>query len=418
MIHRFALAAASAGSLFGVLVVIHLAPGPARAADTALSVLGVEASEGAPEAAAVSLTEALRQRVSSTKGFRLVPGRDLVEVKLIFSCPDEAPSCMAEAAKNLGATKIIFGSIKKSVSDSYLVTLKILDANKRAVEAYVAEQLPRAQASPSTIKTPVQKWFATLTGQSAGAIRVAADVVGASISVDGVPMGVTGTDPVVLTGIAAGPHDLRITKPGLEPVKRDVNVPAGETIDVSVQLGGGDAAAPAAPLATAEPAPVETGEVSGGLGVTVAPGRPSGGNKTAIKAASWGVLGAGLLGIGLGIKFGLDVQAINKDLDPFRRFECDDSPWGCRLDGKPLGGPRTAEQEAYVQNRRDQGKKFQRLQYVAYGAGSALVLASGYLFYKAYLTEEEDGPRASAARPTLVPFVTATEGGLAALLRF
>ena len=42
--------------------------------------------------------------------------RDLVEVKLVFSCPDEAPSCMAQAGKSLGASKLIFGSVKKSAA--------------------------------------------------------------------------------------------------------------------------------------------------------------------------------------------------------------------------------------------------------------------------------------------------------------
>src|SRR4051794_25469115 len=50
----------------------------AVAADVPIAVLGIEATE-APDALAASITEALRQRVTATKGFRLVPGRDLVE---------------------------------------------------------------------------------------------------------------------------------------------------------------------------------------------------------------------------------------------------------------------------------------------------------------------------------------------------
>src|SRR3954462_15536027 len=114
----------------------------AAAADAPLAVLGIEASE-APDSLATSLSDALRQRVSASKGFRLVPGRDLVEVKLVFSCPDEAPSCMAQAGKSLGASKLIFGSVKKSVGDSYLVTLKLLDTNRAVVDAFVAEQITK-----------------------------------------------------------------------------------------------------------------------------------------------------------------------------------------------------------------------------------------------------------------------------------
>ena len=67
-------------------------PASARAADSTIAVLGIEAADGAPESVAVALTDALRQRASAERGTRLVPGKDLIEVKLIFSCPDEAPS--------------------------------------------------------------------------------------------------------------------------------------------------------------------------------------------------------------------------------------------------------------------------------------------------------------------------------------
>src|SRR5450759_4474523 len=81
-------------------------------AEVTISGLGLEPAAGAPETAATSITEAIRQRVTSTSGYRLVQGRDLVEVKLVFSCPDEAPPCMTQAAQSIGAAKIIFGNLQ------------------------------------------------------------------------------------------------------------------------------------------------------------------------------------------------------------------------------------------------------------------------------------------------------------------
>src|SRR4051812_1916553 len=49
----------------------------ALAADVPIAVLGIEATD-APDALATGLTDALRQRVTASKGYRLVPGRDLV----------------------------------------------------------------------------------------------------------------------------------------------------------------------------------------------------------------------------------------------------------------------------------------------------------------------------------------------------
>ena len=66
---------------------------------------------------------------------QLLQGKDLVEVKLVFACPDEAPACMSQAGKSLGATKLVFGNVKQAGND-YQVTLKMLDVN-RAFEVAV-----------------------------------------------------------------------------------------------------------------------------------------------------------------------------------------------------------------------------------------------------------------------------------------
>src|SRR6185503_10366727 len=114
-----------------------LTAGAGRAAAEAgepTAVLGFEAIEGAPDNVATEVTDALRQRVAATKGYQLLQGKDLVEVKLVFACPDEAPSCMSQAGKSLGAAKLIFGNIKPAGAD-YQVTLKLLDVNRAVVES-------------------------------------------------------------------------------------------------------------------------------------------------------------------------------------------------------------------------------------------------------------------------------------------
>ena len=137
----------------------------ARAGEQTISVLGLEPAAGAPEAVATNITDALRQRVTSAPGYRLVTGRDLVEVKLVFSCPDEAPPCMTQAAQSIGASKLIFGNLQPVGTDAYLVTLKLLDSERGVVEGWSSEQITKAQASPTALRAPAQKWFAALTGQ-------------------------------------------------------------------------------------------------------------------------------------------------------------------------------------------------------------------------------------------------------------
>ena len=93
-----------------LLLLASLVPGPAAHAAAAeagipTTVLGLEPLEGVPDTLSADITDALRQRVAATKDYQLLQGKDLVEVKLVFACPDEAPSCLSQAGKSLGAAK-------------------------------------------------------------------------------------------------------------------------------------------------------------------------------------------------------------------------------------------------------------------------------------------------------------------------
>ncbi len=397
--------------------------GLAWADDVNLAVLGVEASEGAPNEVAAALTDALRQKVTSTKGWKLIPGRDLVDIKLVFSCPDEAPSCMAQAAKSLGASKLIFGNVKKANGDNFVVTLKLLNADKGVVDAWVAEQITRAQANSQSIRAPVQKWFGTLTGQgAAGIIRIKGDVPGAGVALDGVPSGVLGTDEMVIPGVTAGQHDILVSKSGYNQVKKTLTLAAGETATVAITMGPPPAArASAAPVPPAgsspgAPAAENSGAATAPLSTAAEIDDQTQGSKAALRAATWGVLGAGLVGVVLGIKFALDVKATNDHLDDYRRYVCPTGKGICDSKGMPKSAL-TPSQQTYVKAEKAQGEKFQTLQWVSLGAGGVLIVTGGVLFYMGYVAS--DGPVAAGPSVDLFPIAFGEGGGGAGLnLRF
>jgi hypothetical protein len=231
-----------------------------------VAVLGIEASEGVPDSMAVGVTEALRQRMSVLPGYHLIQGRDLVEVKLVFSCPDEAPACMSQAAKSLGASRLVFGSIKKAGPDAFDVTLKLFDADKAVVESWTADQLSRAQSSGPALRAPAQKWIATLTGEALpGTLHLQGGVVGAAVAVDGVAAGVMGAGGLTIASVAAGKHEIVVTKPGYQPAKKSVILASGDRRDVAIELVPEGpvpipAATPSAETPAVEPAaqPTET----------------------------------------------------------------------------------------------------------------------------------------------------------------
>ena len=71
-------------------------------------------------------------------GVRMVQGKDLIEVKMVFNCDWQAPACMAQSGKSLGTDKLLYGVIKKgSTKTTFSLALKLLDVKSGAVEKFV-----------------------------------------------------------------------------------------------------------------------------------------------------------------------------------------------------------------------------------------------------------------------------------------
>lgn len=395
-------------SALGVFAGLLIMSKAASAGDVTLSVLGLEPAAGAPEAIASAVTEALRQRVTSSSGYRLVPGKDLVEVKLVFSCPDEAPPCMTQAAQSIGSTKIIFGNVQPVGTDAFIVTLKILDAERGVVESWISEQITKAQAAPVGLRAPVQKWFATLTGQAQpGTLKVTGGVVGAAVWLDGTQVGLLGADGLTLAGIAGGQHQITVSKSGYEKWDRNVTLASGATEKIPVQLKAidGAEALPLAPdpgLAIAppienEPAPAAEPFNQGS------------------RVGAWAFLGLGLVSVGLGGYSSYKVSSINSNLDRYRRYACaSGGALNCAADRKTPIDARTPEQDAYVKNQQNTGDNYTKLQWVGYGVGGALLVTSAVFIYRGYFAK----PTTMAAkknRTNLIVLPAIAPGNIGAL---
>jgi hypothetical protein len=395
-------------SVLGILVGTLLMGSAASAGEASLSVLGLEPAAGAPDAVAAAVTEALRQRVTSSGMFRLVQGRDLVEVKLVFSCADEAPPCMTQAAQSIGANKLIFGSLQPVGTDAFIVTIKLLDAERGVVESWVSEQISKAQATPVGLRAPVQKWFATLTGQALpGSLKIVGGVVGAAVLIDGVQAGLLGSDGLMVAGVAGGQHQITVSKSGYEKWERNVTLASGATDKIQVQLKSIEKPSE---QAQAEPvsAPVEP---------TPGPARepPNQGSRV----GAWALLGLGMVGVGLGGYSSYKVSAINSNLDPYRRYDCSGSTFGCNASGKPFTGPRTTDEQNYIDGQQGSGDNWSKVQWVGYGVGGALIVTSAVLFYRGYFSKPDDtASRETSSKLVLLPAIGRDNVGALAFMAF
>jgi hypothetical protein len=397
-----------------------LALGPtarAVAADGPVStaVLGFEPLEGVPETLAADITDALRQRVAATKEYQLLQGKDLVELKLIFACSDEAPACLAQAGKSLGASKLIFGNVKKTGGD-FMVTIKLLDVSRAVVESFTTDTVPGGRANATALRQLAPIWLAKLSGRGNGTITVRANFVGAAVSLDGTRVGVTGTSPVVISDVSPGKHEVAVEKSGYATTKQEFTLAAGQSLPLTLDLS---------PVSVEVPKPAGQAEAET-HGAQLGSGSPSDseGDSNTHQAARTGfwvaVVGTAVAG-GLAVKYGLDVRDINQQLDQYRRFTCSTSSAGlCDSQGN-ASQPLTAAQKSSVSTLTDKGDKDQALQWVFVGVGGAFAIAGGYLLYKGYLAAEGQGNGGQSASNhglRIFPTATASAQGIAAEFDF
>jgi len=392
----------------GALLLLAAAFSPLRAAaaegePTPTAVLGIEPLEGVPDALAAAATDALRQRIAANHDYKLLQGKDLVEVKLVFACPDEAPACLSQAGKSLDAAKLIYGNLKKAEGGDVQITLKLLDVNRAVVESFVTDTIPKQRADASALRQQASGWLAKLSGKENGSISVRANFAGASVSLDGTRVGVTGGSPVVVSDIAPGRHEVAVEKSGYTTTKQEFTLAAGQSLPLTLDLSPVSVEVPRPLRAPGEPAGHDTAE--------------EGSNHTLSRVGFWVAVVGTLGSAAAAAKFGLDVRDINQQLDQYRRFPCS-SPTGLCDNKGQTAQPLTAAERGTVTNKTDQGNRDQTLQWVFVGVGGAFAVAGGYLLYKGYLASDSDNKSASNHGLRIFPTATASAAGVLAEFDF
>jgi hypothetical protein len=208
--------------------------GTARASDESLAVLGIDALE-VGDALGVQLTEALRKRAADTPGLRIVPGKDLVELKMVFACDGEAPACLAQAGRSLGADRLIYGSLKKADGGRNIaVSLKLLDVQNLAIVRQASETI----AKRALVTAAIPALAARLYGQliippTTGGLIVQSQPSDASVSIDGTQVGRT---PYKTKDLRPRSYAVTVQADGYQPTTHTVEIRAGATESLSLKL--------------------------------------------------------------------------------------------------------------------------------------------------------------------------------------
>ena len=362
----------------------------AARAQTTVAVLGLEPQDGA-DALAKELTESLRQRTAAMRGFQLAGQKDLVEIKLVFGCVDEAPACMASAGKTLGAHKLLFGAVRK-VGNAYKVSLKWVDVGTGKLENQLSETVTVDALSRENERSMAARWLSQLSGvKISGALQITANIDGGQVFVDEKLVGTTGGQPVMVPQIAPGPHQVRVEKTGSKPFIGRVKVAPGEITQVAAKLeaeaeaGGGQIG--------------NGGGEHGGGGEVEQPGHTS-------RILFWTTLATTAASAAAVVAFGLHTKSLEDDKSAYIAGKTQYQNQGNVC---PLA---TSMNDTKLMQICSDGQSSATLTNVFIGVGVASLAATGWFYYKGYVDTGSDRQAASTRHMRVSPYGGVQGGGV------
>jgi hypothetical protein len=183
----------------------------------------------------------------------MVPGKDLIELKMIFNCDLEAPSCIAQAGRSLGVQKLIYGSVSAkpgAKSNVVWVSLKLLDVGSGTIERVVSESPLRRDVTSQPAELASRWLLELLLIAPKPTLSIVSDPPGAQIKLDGKTVGIA---PLQLRNLQPGMHNITFSMPGRAPAVRTVDLRTGGAHEVSVALDPDDVTPPPPGPAVARP---------------------------------------------------------------------------------------------------------------------------------------------------------------------
>jgi hypothetical protein len=243
---RFHLSAAGRAAVLVALATLVASRDASAQSKPSVAVLGIEVIDDGtgidPQTTdlAKMLTQALREGTrQDVSPYRLAPNSDkeLLEVKLLSGCANEARNCMAQIGRDLGADWLIYGKIEKR-DTGYQVTLKLLKVDTTAMERVTTEVIPFADNDEKAIR---QNWgrslYKRLTGiPDQGNLTIQANVDQGRVFVDGQLATTLRRGRARIDGLVEGRHTVAIEAGGHARYEANVDIGPGETEQLDARL--------------------------------------------------------------------------------------------------------------------------------------------------------------------------------------
>lgn len=365
------------------LVLAALPALPAVAsAQPSTTILGLSSPDG-DDAIAENLTAMLRAAAEASRNIRYTAREvTLSQMMLAFGC-DEPPDvdCMRQVGQQMQTDGVVYGYVRRARpnGDRLEVTLYVFDVRGGREASRTTDTIPPALEDVDALRTPARRMFARLLGEpTTGTLRIAANVSGALVRVDGRDAGAA---PLSLE-VEMGAHQIEVGLEGHRPHLETVEVAPGQPTEVRAALeplSGGIAGSPS-----------ETPEPTDG-----------GGERSKVNWPGWVLFGGGAVLAGVGLYFTMATVSANGDSGEFHDLRAR-YPGSADVCAEPTLTPED-------QDLCDSASLQSTLQFVFYGAGA---IAGGIGLYLLLGDSGEAQASASASAWRLDPAILRGGGGL------
>lgn len=206
-------------------------------ADVTMIVLGVTSIEGDDEYAR-HLTGAIRNEASRVPGWR-VSEREvtLAQMSLAHGCGDVPDvDCLRQIATTLNAQRLLYGTVRRAGGDFHLM-LSLFDAESGQIERSVEQSLSGRRTDIDDLREPARAVVSQLSGPVTGALRIASNSPGATVTVDGHVAGTTDAEGAFeMPAIPVGEHSVEVSAAGMEPWTGRVTIARGTEMTLDAEL--------------------------------------------------------------------------------------------------------------------------------------------------------------------------------------
>ena len=236
-------------SVLASTVLAQPAQAKPKVAVLGLEVTGDSAMDQKATEAAKSLTRELRREAGRSGGvFDLAPNssKDLLEMKLLNDCNDEARRCMSEIGRQLGAARLLYGKMERT-RRGYSVSLRLLDTENVEMLKEVKELIPFSDATAAGgMQRTARSVYGQLTGaEEEGTLAISSTAERGTVYVDGQIRTSLSAGSARVSGLSPGVHTVAIEARGFERFESEVNIEPGGTENLRADMieqvdGGGD----------------------------------------------------------------------------------------------------------------------------------------------------------------------------------